>query len=296
MSDTSWFVVVNPRAGALGNTLPRVRAALGAQGIEGEIAVPVSAHEMAAAVSEAADDGHTRFVAVGGDGTASLLADALLQRDWSEPPTFGILPAGSGSDFIRTFGFPQSLEEAAVHLTGDTTYPIDVAAVTGSWGTRRAINAIDAGVLGATVKRAEGLTRRLGRLRYQAAFWLTIPGFRPGDVRLTMDQRVWEGRAVTVVLANGQFFGGAVNIAPRATLVDGLLDVQVFACSRLRAIMLHPKAIRGLHLRDPAVHRFQSTAVVLETERPYPVEIDGDYLGETPVRVAVEPAALRFKI
>jgi diacylglycerol kinase family enzyme len=78
--------------------------------------------------------------------------------------------------------------------------------------------------------------------------------------------------------------------------VDGLLDVQVFACSRARALLLHPKAIRGLHLRDPAVRRFQAETVVLDADRPFPIEIDGDYVGETPLRVRVEPGAIRFKI
>jgi YegS/Rv2252/BmrU family lipid kinase len=292
----SWFAVVNPTAGSIGEMLPRVRAALARRSLDAQIEVSLSAEHLAELVDGAADAGYRRFVAVGGDGTASLTVDALLRRDWAEPPTLGILPAGSGSDFVRTFGFPQRLEDAAVHLTGDTTYPVDVLAVEGSWGVRRAINAVDAGVLGATVKRAERLTRRLGRIRYQAAFWLTLPGFRPGHVVLTMGDRRWEGTAVTVVMANGQFFGGGVNIAPRATLIDGLLDVQVFACSRLRALMLHPKAIRGLHLRDPAVQRFEASEVVLETERPYPVEVDGDYLGETPLRVTVERAAINMKI
>lgn len=292
----NWYAIVNPAAGSIGDVLPRVRAALDARSVEAEIEVSASAADLAARVGAAADAGHTRFLAVGGDGTASLVVDALLRRDWADPPTVGILPAGSGSDFVRTFGFSQRLEDAVPHLSGDTTYPVDVVAVEGSWGVRRAINAVDAGVLGATVRRAERLTRRLGRFRYHAAFWLALPVFRPGRVRLTMGERSWEGTAVTVVLANGQFFGGGVNIAPKAALSDGLLDVQVFACSRLRAVMLHPKAIRGLHLRDPAVRRFQAAEVLLESERPYPVEVDGDFLGETPVRVRVERAAIRFKI
>jgi YegS/Rv2252/BmrU family lipid kinase len=292
----TWFAVVNPSAGRRDTAETRVRSALDRHRVDAEIHVSRSGAHVADLVAEGIASRYDRFVAVGGDGTASLVADALLRHDWTTPPTLAILPAGSGSDFVRTFGFPQNLEDAVSHLVGDDTYPIDVVAVKGPWGVRRAINAVDAGVLGATVKRAEGALRRLGRLRYQAAFWMTLPSFGPGQVRITMGERSWEGPAITIVLANGQFFGGGVNIAPRATLVDGLLDVQVFSCSRTRALMLHPKAIRGMHLTDPAVRRFQAPAVVVETDRPFPIEVDGDYLGETPVEVTVEPAALRFKI
>lgn len=292
----TWFAVVNPSAGRRTGADTRVRRALARHGVEAEIHVSQATQHVADLVDDAVAAGHERFLAVGGDGTASLIADALLRHSWSTPPTLGILPAGSGSDFVRTFGFSQSLEEAVPHLLGDETYPVDAVAVEGAWGVRRAINAVDAGLLGATVKRAEGRLRRLWRLRYQAAFWATLPAFAPGHVRLTMGERSWEGSALTVVLANGQFFGGGVNIAPRATLVDGLLDVQVFACSRARALLLHPKAIRGMHLSDPAVRRFRADEVVLETTRPFPIEVDGDYLGETPLRARVEPGALRFKI
>jgi YegS/Rv2252/BmrU family lipid kinase len=292
----TWFAVVNPSAGRRTGAGTRVHRALAQHGVEADVHVSRASQHVAELVDEAVAGGHERFLAVGGDGTASLVADALLRHTWTTPPILAILPAGSGSDFVRTFGFSQSLEEAVPHLLGDETYAVDVVAVEGAWGVRRAINAVDAGLLGATVKRAEGRLRRLGRLRYQAAFWVTLPAFPPGDVRLTMGDRSWEGAALTVVLANGQFFGGGVNIAPRATLVDGQLDVQVFACSRARALLLHPKAIRGLHLKDPAVRRFQADEVVIETERPFPIEVDGDYLGETPLRATVEPGALRFKI
>lgn len=292
----TWFAIVNPSAGRREGAAERVHAALREHSVPAEIRLSATAGHVADLVAEGVAAGHERFVAVGGDGTASLVADALLRHTWAAPPTLAILPAGSGSDFVRTFGFSQSLEGAVPHLLGDQTYPIDVVVVEGSWGVRRAINAVDAGVLGATVRRADGALRRLGRLRYQAAFWLTLPGFAPVPARITMGRQVWEGTAITIVLANGQFFGGGVNIAPGATLVDGLLDVQVFACSRGRALLLHPKAIRGMHLRDPAVRRFQADEVLIETERPFPIEVDGDYLGETPARVTVEPGAIRFKI
>ena len=79
-------------------------------------------------------------------------------------PELGILPAGSGSDFVRTFGFSQRLEEAVIHLTGRETYPVDVGVLEGAWGTRYFLNAADVGVLGATVQTAERLSRRWGSL------------------------------------------------------------------------------------------------------------------------------------
>ena len=101
----------------------------------------------------------------------------MLRDPWDEPPTLGILPAGSGCDFVRTFGIPQDLEAAARHLTGEATCLVDVGVAEGSWGVRRFLNVLDIGVIAATVHTAERATRRLGRYRYKAAFWVTLPLF-----------------------------------------------------------------------------------------------------------------------
>jgi YegS/Rv2252/BmrU family lipid kinase len=292
----NWLGVLNPGARDAAKARARASAALSTAGIESEVRVsesPEHLRELVAGASRAGADG---VIAIGGDGTVSMVADALLAGRPQEPPLLGILPAGSGCDFIRTFGIPQDIEAAARHLTGDATYLADAAVVEGSFGRRHFVNAADLGVLGAAVKRAEGLTRRLGNARYLAAFWLVLPGFRRTRVRVVTERRTVEADALAIVLANGQFFGTNLNIAPKATLVDGVLDVQVFSCSRLQAIPIVRKARHGLHLRHPAVTRFSAADIEITTHRPWPIEVDGDYLGETPVRVRVLPGALRIKI
>ena len=160
----------------------------------------------------------------------------------------------------------------------------------------RFVNVLDIGVIAATVHAAERVTRRLGRFRYKAAFWLTLPVFRAAKLDLTTDRQSFQGKALAVAVANGQYFGFGMNIAPKAALGDGFLDVQAYSCWKWAALRLFPKVKKGTHLSQKAVKRFRSTSVRIETDRPWPIEVDGDYLGETPVTVHIEPGALRFKI
>jgi len=292
----TWWVVVNPAAGSREPWDERVRRCLRGLDLEAEVRTSESGEHLRQLVAEGVAAGARRFVAVGGDGTVSLTADAVLSHDWDEPPTLGILPAGSGCDFVRTFGIPQDLEEAARHLTGEATYVVDVGVAEGSWGTRRWLNVLDIGVIAGTVRTAERVTRRLGRYRYKAAFWLTLPLFPTTRITLEMERRTFEGKANTVVLANGQYFGFNMNVAPRASPADGLLDVQVFTGPKTTALGLLPKVSRGRHLAHPRVTRFRSAEVAVATDRPWPIEVDGDYLGETPVRVHLEPRSLKIKV
>lgn len=292
----TWWVVVNPAAGTRQPWQERVCRCLEVRRLPAVVNVSESAPHLRELVAAGVGAGATRFIAAGGDGTVSLVADAILSHRWEAPPTLGVLPAGSGCDFVRTFRFSQVLEEAADHLSGDGVLPIDVGVAEGSWGIRRFLNVLDVGVVAATVRTAEGPTRRLGRFRYKAAFWVTLPLFHTTRLTVQMERRTFSGRANTVVIANGQYFGFDMNVAPRASPCDGLLDVQVFTGPKTSALGLLPKVTRGRHLAHPLVHRFRAGEVAVVTERPWPIEVDGDYLGETPVTVRLEPGALLLKV
>jgi len=295
----TWWAILNPGAGdgmAVAAMEERVRLALADHDIAAVLNLSGSADHLRDLVHRGASEGATQFLAVGGDGTASLVTDALMRLEWDEPPTLGILPAGSGSDFVRTFGFSQRLEDAVRHLSGEETYLVDVGLLEGSWGKRYFLNATNVGVLAATVKRAARLSRRRGLLRYKAAFWMVLPRSPRCGVEVDMGRHSFRGDAITIVLANGQYFGAGVNIAPRATLMDGLLDVQVFTVSRWKVPLLYRKATRGRHLGHPGVTRHRASRISISTDTPWPIEMDGDYLGDTPVVASMLPGAMRFKI
>ncbi len=102
----TWCVIVNPAAGKPQELVPRARAALQAAGVEFEIKESPSPEHVAKIVAEGKQAGIRRFAGVGGDGTAHLILNGLMQQEWERPPGLAILPAGSGSDFIRTFALP----------------------------------------------------------------------------------------------------------------------------------------------------------------------------------------------
>jgi len=291
-----WWVIVNPTAGNGDDDTARTSAALERHDVDHQLLVSDSPDHLALLVDEGRSKGMTRFVAVGGDGTAHLLINALLSEPWKSPPTVAILPCGSGSDFVRTFALPQRIDDAVVHLTTDDVYPTDIGVLIGSFGTRRFLNVADVGVAAGAADIAGRLPSRLGGLRYVAGFWLTLAKYRPFNVNLTVGSRSYEGPAINVVLANGQFFGGGMNIAPRATVMDGLLDIQVFTGPRRQAFSIMPRVMRGLHLSHKGVRRFTGSEFRLDVESPLPIEADGEMIGSGSLRGWMEPGAILFKI
>ncbi len=291
-----WHVYVNRAAGRKAAEPAAIRDLLREIGLDFDLHAPASADETSALIEASAWSGITHFAVAGGDGTVNLAVNALMPLGLAVPPVIGVLPVGTGCDLLRTFGLPQDVAGAARHLTTNTVYDIDVGTLEGSWGLRYFVNVAQTGVGAAAVQTATSLGRRLGAARYPLAFLARLPGFPKAKVKVVTERRTIESEALAVILANAQFFAGGWNVAPKAMLVDGALDVQIINCRKTSAPALVPKVIKGTHLSDPAVRRLSAAEFSIETDPPWPVECDGDLVGNTAVKGRVIPAAISLKI
>lgn len=293
---TPWLVLINPHAARGRRVRSGVERALRDRDIPAEVVEVDGLDALGQTIARAAAERRTRFVAVGGDGTANAVVNALLAHEWDRPPVLGILPAGTGCDLLRTFGIGNRIESAADHLAGETTYPVDVGLAIGEWGRRFFVNVASIGATAAAAAASYRFPGWLGTFRYVGGVAASLPGFRISEITLDAGRRSFKGRALTAVFANGQFFGGGFNIAPRASMVDQLLDIQVITARKREAGRLMQKARGGHHLTDPAVKRFVAGEVRVETVEPWPVEADGEPLGNTPLLVRLQAGRIRLKI
>ncbi len=290
---SEWRVLVNPAAGRRPAKVDQITAALSAAGVGAAIEIVPDADRMRQRAVEVAETGQPLAVA-GGDGTVSLVIDAILAESTS-PPLIGVIPTGTGCDLLRTFGIRPTIEEAVKHLGGDATYLIDVGRITGEFGTRHFVNVAQSGVGAAAAETAHSMSRRLGLARYPLAFAGRLPRFPRAEVTIE-STRTYRSSALAVIFANAQFFAGGWNVAPKALLVDGLLDVQIIDAKKRQAPALVPKIIKGVHLGQRSVIRRSLAAFDLSTVPSWPIEADGDFLGYGPVRVETLPGAVRLKI
>ena len=293
---TRWLALVNPYAGRGRHAEARAETALRSRQVPADVVVVDGIPALSDAVSRAIADGRDRFVAVGGDGTVNAVLNAVLGHPWDTPPVLGVLPAGTGCDLLRTFGIGNRIGDAADRLAGDTTYPVDVGLAIGEWGRRFFLNVAATGATAAAAVAALRLPGWLGTFRYVGGVAASLPGFRRSDIVLEAGGRRFEGKSLGVIVANGQFFGGGFNIAPRASMVDQLLDIQVITARKREVGRLMSKARGGNHLSDPAVRRYVAPEVRVEATERWPVEVDGDPIGETPLVVRLQAGRVVLKV
>jgi diacylglycerol kinase (ATP) len=297
-------VIANPRAGRgrVGQELPELERQLLARRLAHRIRETEGPGDATALAREALDDGVRFLVAVGGDGTVQEVVNGMLEADGpvTDDAVLGVVAAGSGSDFVRTFGLPGDAARAARHREGDRRYPIDVIKVEYRDGDtvriRYVPNIAEVGLGAEVVRRAERFPRWMGRSRYFWGFWLSVGGYRPREVTVGADRKSFHGRANNVVVANCQFYGGGMKISPRSYPGDGLLDVQISTGPKSEAFTLLPKIYRGEHLPHPHIRELRGREIRVDAERPLPVEGDGEVLGTTPATFTVLPQVLTLKI
>lgn len=291
-----WHVVVNPNAGSRTFDTAKLASLLTQRNVDADIHTSTSVADTRSKVAAAQATGVSHFAAVGGDGTAHVVLNAMMETQPTERQTMALIPAGSGSDFVRTFGHSSDTVAAIDRLADVNRYSVDIGRIEGSFGSRYFLNAANAGVAAASVRTAKRLPRWVGSLRYTTAFWAALARFRQAGVVVDIDRHRFDGQAINVVVANGQFFGGGLNIAPRATLVDGEFDVQVFSGPKRNAFTIMPRLVFGSHLTHRAVRRYVGASIRIDAPPTWPVEADGELLGTGSVTITAISAALDFAI
>lgn len=300
-------VIANPRAGrGRDAVLARLVAALEERGLQHTVATTSRAADATQLARRAVVDHGARFVvAVGGDGTVHEVVNGLVDAHTglarADDLVLGIVPSGSGGDFARTFGLDRPPERLVRHLDGDTVYPIDIGRVrlTGPDGrpaVRLFVNVAEAGYGGIVVDRARRLPRLLGRTRYLVAVLTAVRSFGTVESRVVVDHTTVEEPLSNVVVANGQFFGGGMKVAPRALPDDGRFNVQLWRGAPRDVFLATPKIRLGEHLGSPDVREYQSAGVHVDAAAPLVVEGDGEVLGTTPASFDLLPRCLRLKV
>jgi diacylglycerol kinase family enzyme len=184
---------------------------------------------------------------------------------------------------------------------GDNTYPLDVGKITyttfDGTANRYFVNVAEAGLGAAVAARADRMSPRFGQAKYFVGFWLTLPRFKLTDVRVRADLKTYEGPAYMIVVGNGQYYGGGMKVSPRSYPGDGVLDGVIFKGPKSDAFTMIPKIYRGEHVPHPHIEELRvRRELVVEADRPLPIEADGEVLGTTPATFEVLPHPIKMKL
>ncbi|MFQ5945051.1 MAG: diacylglycerol/lipid kinase family protein [Anaerolineae bacterium] len=241
----------------------------------------------------AAARGYEAVVAAGGDGTLNEVLNGIVGSDL----LLGVLPLGVGNVWAREIGVPAAmafapdLETAAEKLASGRVYRVDVGKANERYFLLWAGVGLDASVVEALDHR---LKKRLGPVAFLLAGARALESLSASPVKIMVDGDETSRDVVLVEVSNAQTYASIARLASEACLDDGLLDVTVFrGRGRLDAVRHIGTLLLGRHRRHPQVEELRGREIVITSDRPLSLHLDGEPSGTTPVDISVEPSALR---
>ena len=244
-------------------------------------------------------------VAVGGDGTLNEVVNGFFRNGAPLPTTtkLAMVPLGTGGDFRRTLRIPVDTRQAIDVLRSGMVRRLDAGCVTyqaedGSTGVRHFINIADAGLGGDVVYIVGNGTKRFGSATYTLAGLQALIRFKNKPMTVDIDGIAHQlDRAQQVVVANCQFFGGGMQMAPSASPTDGVFDVVLIKDAGKIETMRGMNDIRsGRHLdqSNPKMELMYGKRVSVTSPERVRIDIDGEAVGFLPALFEIQPGAIEF--
>jgi len=261
------------------------------------------AGQSVALAQQAVQEEYDLLIAVGGDGTLNEVINGMLLANTSKLPHLATFPLGTACDFSRGIGLSGNINEILSLIEKRSPKPTDIGKVDsvnndGLPQTGYFLNIADAGIGGHVIDKVKSAKNRLGpNLAFLKAIAESLLIYEKSAVQVTIDgNRVWEGNALSVIIANGNQFGSGLIVAPNAKLDNGQFEIVIFGNVSVYEYLTKVHRVRkGRLIEDSKVKYFQGQVIHVEPiHYSCPAEMDGEYIGFAPLTISVLPNRIQF--
>ena len=267
-----YFFIVNPisgkgRGASLGK---RLEEKLKTTDINYKVVYTQSPGHATNLAGEACTD-YDIIVAVGGDGTLNEMINGMH----SSGKTAGIIPVGTGNDFVRALKIPTDFEKAFELVLSDKRKKIDI----GKANDHLFHNGLGIGFDAWVVEKGLHVKYLRGNAFYLYSVITTLFTYKPVEIELTADTFRKKMDYFLITVANGVSLGGGFYLTPDAEMDDGLFDICLIQNMPILSILKNLlKVYSGKHKDDPRVDILQTRKIKLSSKDGFAAHIDGELL------------------
>ncbi len=299
---THWFIIANPAAGKgkVRKRLPQIKKEWQETKLSGKLVETTHRGHAIELAQMAIEQGYRKILAVGGDGTGNEVINGIFNQNQisTSEITYCLLPIGTGNDWVKTHQISKKLSDFWSMMKKEKTIIHDIGQVdyqkAGQREKRFFINVAGLADDAYVVQKTE-------QSRKTPYLWLTLTSlfsYRLPKARILYDQQTVEDYFYTINAGICRYSGGGMRIVPHAKPDDGQLALT-FArqLSKWGVISNSYRFYNGTIGDHPQVSCVQVQKIRVEAiQEPIGVEVDGEYLGETPVDISILPAVLRVLV
>ena len=210
-------------------------------------------------------------LSVGGDGTTFEIIDGLINT--STP--LGIIPAGTGNDFVKAINMPQDPIESLMKILSYKEKALDVGLINNKPFLNVSVTGIDVSVL-----QYANLFRKhiKGNLSYIAGLFTAIAKHKSKSLKIIIDDKIEiDEKVVLCSIANGKYIGGGIPIASYAEPDDAYFDVIILKdVPRISIAYYLSELVRNRVLRYKNVRFYRARKVEFHSKEPIFFQSDGE--------------------
>jgi diacylglycerol kinase (ATP) len=227
------------------------------------------------------------IVAVGGDGTINEVVNGIV----GSKSRLGVIPAGSGNDFINSLSIPNSFVPAFQSLIQSKTCQIDVGKVNDLYF----VNGLGIGFDAWVVKSLLSMKKYFGKATYLYGVFLSIYNYVPVNIHLTYNNISCIDKYFMINVGNGFSMGGGFKLTPNAIPYDGLLDLNIVKnLTKIEILKNLIKVRSGKHVDMPQVSMARTEHLKVESKENFAAHIDGELISAdlNSLDISILPKAL----
>jgi diacylglycerol kinase (ATP) len=292
--NNEWVFIINPVAGnGFAKTLrPKLEEMIHKYSVDALIVYSEKPGHAAQLARHHAQNGSRYIIGVGGDGTLNDIASTLFHE---KNVTIGLIPAGTGNDFIQILGFPNRFEDEHWKVLFEKkTIAMDVGLCNGLPFLNGMGLGFDAQVA-AENYIAPGEVKKGGKYKYIYHILKTLLLYKEKRMTVLSAETNHETDCFINTVSIGRRFAGGFFLTPKAIANDGLLDVcSIEKLSLLERFMILPKVPKGTHLQNKKVNYYQTGKIEIEFSHEVPFHLDGELHFSKHFDISILPGAINI--
>ncbi len=298
-----WFAIINPTSGngSSRKKWPQIESLLSSYNFNFDFAFTEHKNHSPELIQQAIKDGFLNIICVGGDGTLHNIVNGIMKQNdvSSNQISIGIIPIGTGNDWVKTHNIPNDFEKAIQLIKNGNKKTQDLGKIEFLDEDRKPVyfnNLAGVGFDGFVVSKVHKY-KHFGALAYLTGAVLGLFSFKNFKSKVMVDNEEINSKTLMILVGLCNYSGGGMQLTKEANPFDGLFDISIAKnIGKLDIIKNLTKLFNGKIVNHKKVETLKSNAISItidENDLPF-IQADGELIGKGNIKLSVVPKAFSF--
>jgi|TARA_B100000497_G_scaffold7310_1_gene7242 YegS/Rv2252/BmrU family lipid kinase len=297
----SFFIVVNPHSGNSNfkKSWEKITYILKLKNINFSYSFTEYRKHEVILVDKAIEQGYRNIISVGGDGTLHHVVNGIMKQRYIKTSKIklGVIPLGTGNDWIRTYNIPNSIEKSIDVILKNTTVLQDIGCITLLNGKKEYFNNLaGTGYDGYVVKNLNYL-KKMGSLAFLVSGLYSLFSYKKTKYKIIINNKTINEQCLMILFGICKYSGGGLRVTKDPNPKDGLLDITIVKnISFLDLLFNIPKLYNGDIIHHRKVTNYKTRELKILDNYNSTIEADGEIIGNGSLNVTIKQNAVLFLI